>query len=167
MKKCIFSFLFATVLGLMLTIPAFATDGTNEPCMMDSCHIIYLEDGSYITTVLQEETSVASNLILRSTSLTKKGSKTVTYRDNNGDVCWEYILTGEFSVVEGTSVTCTNSTYTVNIYDSDWSFNNGSATKSVNVAYGVGTFKKKVLFITTKTVNIDISITCDVNGVLS
>lgn len=167
MKKRIFFILFATVLSLMLSVPTFATDGINDPCVMDSCHIIYLDDGSYITTELREEISDVSDSVLRSVSLTKKGSKTVTYYDNNGNISWKYILTGEFSVVEGMSAICTNSTYTENIYDNDWSFSNGSATKSVNVAYGVGTFKKKLLFITTKTVNIDISITCDANGNLS
>ncbi len=171
MKKRFFSLLFATVLGLMLTIPAFATDDFNEPLseplVVNSSPIIYLEDGSYITTELREEIFVVNDSVLRSESLTKKGSKTVTYRDSNGNVDWEYILSGEFAFVEGVSAICTNATYTVHIYNDDWSFSNGSATKSSNVAYGVGTFKKKLLFITTKTVNIDISITCDVNGNLS
>ena len=69
--------------------------------------------------------------------------------------------------MEGVSATCTNATYTQTINDGYWHFSDGNAYAENNVAHGLGTFKKKVLFITLKTYNIDISVTCDAYGNLS
>ena len=157
---------FVVILTFTFTVPTFAADGASE-LVDDSYSIIYLEDGSYITTVLHVEDTTADSMASRATTTTKKGSKTVSCKDSDGTVKWTYVLTGEFSVVQGVSATCTSATYTQTIYDDEWSFSNGAATKSGNVAYGVGTFKQKFLFITIETANIDISITCDVNGNLS
>lgn len=166
MKKRSLSFLFILVLVLALIVPTGAIDSTSDPSMT-TCETIYLEDGSYITTVLIEENTYEGDSLTRTTSLTKKGSKTVTCHSSEGHVRWEYTLTGNFTVVQGVSAVCTSASYTYTIYDSDWSFSNGSATKSSNVAYGAGTFKQKFLFITIETAIIDISITCDVKGNLS
>ena len=54
-----------------------------------------------------------------------------------------------------------------NIYDSSWTFSNGSATRSGNTAYGKGHYTKKVLFITTKNYDVDISVSCDKYGNIS
>ena len=130
--------------------------------------IVYLNNGSYITiTLIAKDISTLSLTSTDSATFTKAGNKVVTCRDKKGNLEWEYTLFAEFSVVENVSATCTSATYSQTIYASDWSFGNGNATKSGNTAYGVGTFKRKVLFVTVDTANIDISIFCDVNGNLS
>ncbi len=87
--------------------------------------------------------------------------------DKDGKLIWKYVLTGEYTVVDGVSSVCTNAYYTYTINDSKWSINDPSTSYSDNVAYGYCVFKKKVLFITTNTITVDISLTCDVNGVIS
>lgn len=167
MKKRILSLLF-TVLFIFTVAPSvFATNDIAWNAQTDT-EVVYLDNGSYLTiTLISQNSSPLSLTSSSSTSFVKTGSKVVDCRDKNGDLEWQYTLYSEFSVVEGTSATCTSATYTQTIYRDDWSFSNGNATKSGNTAYGVGTFKRKVLFITVDTVNIDISISCDVYGNLS
>ena len=95
------------------------------------------------------------------------GEKYATFEDSAGKVEWEYTLSAAFSYVSGSSSTCTSASYSKNIYDSSWSFSDGSATKSGNVATGKGKFVCKILFIPYKTYTIDLSITCDIYGKLS
>jgi hypothetical protein len=159
--------IFLTVVTLCTTVlPAYAAAPDSDISEYDNeSTVIYYDDGSYITIsaayVSQE------NISTRSTTNTVTGAKDVTFTDSSGNLEWKYTLSATFSVTYGSSVSCTKSTYTNNIYDSSWTFSNGSATKSGNAAYGIGHYTKKVLFITTKNYDIDISITCDKNGKIS
>lgn len=167
MKKRIFSILLTFLFVVTLAPSVFAANDI-ELDDQNTTEIVYLDNGSYITiTLITEDISPLSLASTDSTSFTKTGNKVVACNDKNGNLEWEYTLFAEFSVVEGISATCTSATYTQTIYANDWSFSNGNATKSGNTAYGVGTFKRKVLFVTTNTSNIDISISCDVYGNLS
>ncbi|MBQ8496624.1 MAG: hypothetical protein IJ489_04105 [Clostridia bacterium] len=167
MKKRIFSILLTFLLVFALTPSAFAANDI-ELDNKNTTEIIYLDNGSYITiTLITQDISPLSLESTNSTSFIKTGNKVVTCNDKNGNLEWEYTLFAEFSVVEGVSATCTSATYTHAIYNNDWSFSNGNATKSGNTAYGTGTFKEKFLFVTIHTANIDISISCDVYGNLS
>lgn len=161
MKK-VFAFCLAVIcLAVQFSLPVMAETTAVE----GQAQVIYFEDGSYLTispvTIIEETTNA------RATASTKTGAKDVTRTKSNGDLAWKYTLTATFSYVSGTSSTCTSASYTKNIYDTSWEFSNGSATKSGNVATGKGTFKDKVLFVTTQTQNINITITCDTYGNLT
>ena len=69
-----------------------------------------------------------------------------------------------FSVNVGVSATCTGCSYTYSIKDSSWHFDSATATKSGNSATATGTFYKKVLFVTAKTLTTSIKLICDKNG---
>lgn len=167
MKKHIFSILLTLFLVFTSMLSSFAASNV-IPNTSKSTATIYLNDGRYIVvTLITDDISSLSLNSRQSTSFTKIGNKFATCYDKNNNLEWKYTLSAEFSVVEGVSATCTNATYTQTIYASGWSFSNGNATKSGNTAYGAGTFKKKVLFVTTNTVNIDINISCDAYGNLS
>ena len=167
MKKRIFSILLTFLLVFTLTPSVFAANDI-ELDDKNTTEIVYLDNGCYIiTTLITQDISTLSLVSTNSNTFTKTGNKVVACHDKDGNLEWEYTLFAEFEVVEGVTATCTSATYTQTIYASDWSFSNGNATKSGNTAYGVGTFKRKVLFITVDTANIDISISCDVYGNLS
>ena len=68
---------------------------------------------------------------------------------------------------EGLSCACINSSYSTNIYKSTWSFSDGSSYYANNYARGLGIFKCKILFVTAQTVDIDVTLSCDVYGNLS
>ncbi len=118
----------------------------------------YLEDGSYIVTTLTQSASP------RATTYTKAGYKTVNFYNSDDELQWKYTLIGTFNVVEGSSATCIGSTYTYEIVDDSWHLTDHNNRYTMNIAYGEATFKKKVLFIVTKTENINASMGCDRNG---
>lgn len=124
----------------------------------------YFEDGSYIVYETLEQ---KIDVVLLSTSYSKTGKRHVTRYDSNNNVQWIYTLSAEYRIEEGISVTCTKADYSTTINNSSWTFSNGSATYSGNTAYGKGKFTHKVWFITTKTENIDIHLSCDSYGNLS
>lgn len=168
MKKGIWSIILAAVLLCSAVMPAYATIAEPAPTseiLEDGTTVVYYEDGSSLTispTYVIEENSSA-----RSSAQTVTGGKDVTCKDSDGNLEWKYTLSATFSYVPSISSTCTSAWYTKTIYDSHWSFSDGSATKSGNTAYGKGKFVKKVLFITGKTYDIDICMSCDKYGKLS
>lgn len=166
MKKTLLSILLTVALLCTAIIPAYATEPeqTSEQ-LDDGTTIIYYEDGSSLT--ISPIYDVQENNMARAGEQTVSGGRDATYKDSNGNLEWIYTLSATFSYVSGVSSTCTSASYTKTIYDSHWSFSDGSATKSGNTAYGKGKFVKKVLFVTGKTYDINISISCDKYGKLS
>lgn len=161
MKKTIILLFFIICIILTSSIPTFAVENTISE-LAEVTEITYFDDGSYIVSTI-----VTESMPFRTSSFTKCGHRVVSYYNESDELMWQYTLYGEFNVVSGVSAICTSSTYTQTIYGNRWSFSNGQATASGNSAYGIGTFTKKVLFVTTQTVDIDISINCDVYGNLS
>lgn len=160
MKK-ILAIIFTTILLISATIPAVYADidaNTLSSNYETTSITEYYEDGSYtITTIKQSATG-------RSTTYTKVGEKIVDLYNSDDELQWTYKLIGTFYVNEGVSVVCTESTYSSAIYEKSWSLTAHDNSYSNNIAYGTATYKKKVLFITTNTHNIDVSIGCDVYG---
>lgn len=160
MKKMI-SFVCAVVLlacGTMNVGALTETAPTTQVVVSET--VEYFEDGSYITTVITEEPTLAR-------ATTKTGSKTSTYKDADGDALWQFVVTGTFSVNTGVSATCTKASHTETIYNDSWSVASASATKSGNKAIGNATFEKEILFVTTDTVERTLTLVCSVNGALS
>lgn len=148
MKK-FFAFALA-VLCVCTALPATSV------CAEES--IERLEDGSYIVTTISYQGSRASN--------TRTGSKERTYYANDNTKLFSLTVKGTFKY-DGTSASCTSSTYSYNIYDSSWSLKSATATKSGATATAEGTFAKKVLGITTMTKSLTPTLTCDKDGNLS
>ena len=160
MKKIIAAL---TILCLFGTTPVFATN-TDDVAVCGEYEKIYLDDGGYIIITTTQYTD-DSGLSRATTSYSK--TKTATNYDSNDQVAWQYVLSCTFSVNEGVSATCTSATYTYDIYDTHWSFSDGNSYSSGNTGYGEGLFRRKILFITTSNVTIDLKLTCDVYGNIS
>ena len=101
------------------------------------------------------------------TTKTITGDKISTFTNASGELEWKYTLSATFSYVAGSSVNCTSASYDEEIYHTQWSFSNGAATKSGDTAIGTGKFTCKILFITVKTSNVNLSIVCDTYGNLA
>ncbi len=168
MKKIITVLLLLSIL-CAFSLPTYAAGAEGEETNIGNTQVVYFDDGSYVVTTLEVETigSGDSGIAPASTTQTIQGTRTAIWYSDDGDTEWEYILIGLYTVELGVSAVCTSASYTKTIYKSGWKFSDGSATAEGNVAYGGGVFKKKVLFITTKTATVDISITCDIYGNLS
>jgi len=163
MKKCLLSFVLAITILCVFSLPTYAAE-TISPTVQDAdgATVIYYEDGSSFT-ITPVRVDESANL-MRATAKTKSSSRDVYFTNAEGVMEWKYTLSATFSYVEGVSSTCTNASYTQTVYSGGWKFSDGAATKSGNVATGNGKYVKKILFITAKTYNIDIIISCDKYG---
>lgn len=167
MKKTLVVILLSISIMSTLVMPLFAYDAetqSSQSIVNTSTEYILLDDGGYIKI----ELVVSDSPQTRASTFTKTGSKFVTNYDSDDNIIWQYTLTGSFLVESGVSATCTDSTYSTVSNSISWTFSNCSATRSGNEAFGVGTVKRKTLLLfVVETVDIDISIKCDVNGQLS
>lgn len=155
---------FATFLIVILLLALSLMPISATPSDDVTSEIIYLENGDYIEI---SPIRITENKTRSTTALTASGERDVTYYDSNDEIEWQYVLTATFTYEPGVSATCTRATYSNTINDNNWTFSNGAATKSGNMAYGVGTYVKKILFITVETYDINIDIMCDTYGNLS
>lgn len=153
MKKKIVSLVLTTVLVLaLLPFSAGAVETSSRE------EIEYLSDGSYIITTIEESVSRASG--------NKVGTRTKAKYDSNDNLDWEIVLRGVFNYT-GTTSSCTASTISVNTYDSAYSKDSSSATRSGNTAYGTATIIQKVLGVTISKDTYNLTLSCDKDGNLS
>lgn len=162
--KSFTSIMLSVLLLFLLILPVNAETG--EPIAEtavyndDGSSIICFSDGSKLSISAVKTTDAPFSTCVTA----HRYSREATYSDAGGDLQWKYVLTGDFTYEYGKSSACINAYYTQEMYNSSWSFSDGEAIKSGNMAIGKGVYKLKMLFITVKTFNIDISLTCDVYG---
>lgn len=165
MKKILF--ILFLLLNLLLLLPEninIHAVSINQPTKIIFSNKIILENGDYI---IEEIVEITNSITTFSETYNKTGAKRVTKYDSNDNISWIYILNASFTITTDVSSQCTSATYSTTINDSNWKFSNGNAYYQNNIAYGTGVFKHKVLFITTQNYNIDLSLTCDLNGNLT
>lgn len=121
--------------------------------------VIYHEDGSYsIIEVERLDTTRATNKVT--------GSTYENYYSANGTLEWKAALRATFSYT-GSSATCTSvDSFTVTIYNSNWSVASKTTRKNGAVAYGDLTMKKTITG-GYQEVPVTVTLTCDKNGNLS
>lgn len=165
MKKLLSIALTTIILVSLFSFSASATTygGLAENEIIVSEITEYFEDGSSITTTI---TQVANQNQTRATK-TISGSKTATLKNADGDVLFKFKINGTFSVNVGVSATCTAVSCSASDFSAGWSLDSSSTSKSGNTAQATGIFKKKTLLITTQTREVNITLSCDANGVLS
>ncbi|MBE6810183.1 MAG: hypothetical protein E7521_03890 [Ruminococcaceae bacterium] len=160
MKK----FLSIILTTILLITPFSFTTSAENPEVIISETTKYFEDGSSITTTITQQTS---NIMPLSSTYNLTGSKTKTGKDSSGNVLYKFKITGTFLVNEGVSATCTAVSCSASDCNYGWELDSSTTSKSGNTAHATGVFKKKTLFITTQTIELPISLSCDKNGVLS
>ena len=155
---------FLTAVCLLISPVAAATAPQALDISADGTY--YLDDGSYIIT----ETTVlpAADGLSRAVSTVSR-SKTSTYYNSDNEPMCALKITGTFSVNNGVSVQCTKATANTYVYNDSWSVTDvttsrTSAAASTASATAKGNFVKKILFITTNTVPVTVTVTCDKYG---
>ncbi len=147
------------VIALLLVF-IFASSVMVMPCRatpQEDGEIVYLEDGSYLLiTTTSFTVSRSSNTI---------GCRRSVNRYSSDDVLqWTYTLEGIFRYTPGVEAVCTSATCSVDIINTKWTCSSKSATTSGATAIGEATMIYKILFITTTTVPVNLTITCDTYG---
>ena len=153
MKK-VLSFLFIVLIVFCVSINACASyDNTTT--------VEYFEDGSCIETTI-----VVKEYISTYATQVKKVAKSISYKDEDGIVCWKATLTATFRYT-GSSATCTESDVTYTVSNSKWKITSATASKSGNTATADVTAKRYTLGIPVETLNRTITMTCSANGTVS
>lgn len=125
----------------------------------DHNSIIYLDNGYYIVVTIDDQNSISTY------SSTKNASKTYSgYHE--GNLLWQFTLTGNFQY-DGTTSKCLNVSYSTANIASGWRLDNYAIWVDGNKAKSEAVFKKKLLFIDVDTKECNITITCDKNGKIS
>lgn len=158
MKKLI-SYLLTFTLLFSFSATAFALSPSTQS---EQIEYEYLEDGSYIVTIITENNNSDISLL----STTKTGSKKSVYYNSDNEAMWSITVTGTFTYGDGTSK-CTSSSVTTESYNSTWKISDKSATKSGNKASASCTAKQYIGILVGKTVNKTITLTCSSTGTLS
>lgn len=145
--------LLCAVLISVLPAPAFAAD--SSPSNLSTVHF---DDGSYLEKYISENSARATN--------SKSGTATYNYRDSDGTLMWQAVLSGTFTYTGSTS-TCTSASCSVTIYNSNWYQISKSTSRSGNTATTQLTMGQKVLGVTISKPSYTLTLSCDANGNLS
>lgn len=121
-----------------------------------SVDVVYLEDGSCLTT----ELVVYGSPVTRASG-TISGQKITTYSNAFGVEQWSLTVIGTFTY-NGSTAAATSASYNYQIYNSDWSVNSAGARCSGNKAIAEGTFSGGVF-----TRSATVTLSCSADGVLS
>jgi len=154
---CMFLFVWLMSYGFAASAD---TGDEGENLLLIGETAIQEEDGSEILIQVYEEPT-----LLRAGG-SKSGQKSYTAKNSSGQVQWKFTVKGSFTYT-GSSATCTSSSYTSSISNSEWSLKSASASKSGNKATATGTYIRKLLGITVDTKTVAPSLSCDKNGNLS
>lgn len=164
MKKIMMTLM---VMLVLFSSNVYAFEGESL-ALNDNVSYEYFDDGSYIKTVTWcDENAQIQTGTRASDDYTVTGGRDVLYYDGDGNLDWKVTIVGVFLIVPSNvnlSGYCQEATLNHYIYDSSWHIYNKTATAITNNACGTCTMKRKFLGITTKTVDVDIYVTCDSYG---
>lgn len=161
MVKKITSILLSLILLTGLSLTSFASNYDENQEAIQT--IEYFEDGSSLEIILRAEP-----VLTRSNSFNAYGTKTLTFRDNDGNVIWEVNFKATFNVNQGVSATCTAASFeTPRIYDSNWKYITNTTSKNGNKASGTITMRKYFMGLPVRTETPTTTITCDIYGKLT
>ena len=162
MKKVILlcmlcAILITSTLSIQAVTPAdvIATDTAADRV------ITILENGDYIVETLYVYEDASHT---RSTTQSKLAKKDFVYFNEDDEALFSFTLEALFEIEIGVSAACTSTGYSYSVYDSAWERDTASHWYQGNTAYAEAVFKRKILFVTTSTVEFDLHISCDVQG---
>ena len=116
-----------------------------------------IADGTPVTVTLY-----ASTVRTRGGSYQISGHKDYTYGSD-----WTFTVHGTFKVNQGSSVSCTASSYGTSISNTSWRCTSGSATHSGATATARGTMTRYAMGVAVQTEYPSVSVSCDKYGNLS
>ncbi len=146
--------LLAVVLVLCAAMGGFAALAQGPEYKMISQTREYLADGTPVTVTLY-----AGTVRTRGGSYTQIGKKDYTYGSD-----WTFTVYGTFQVNQGSSVSCTASSYGTSIGNASWRCMGGSATRSGATATARGTMTRYAVGVAVQTVYPSVSVSCDKSG---
>ncbi|MCD7892874.1 MAG: hypothetical protein LUG60_04145 [Erysipelotrichaceae bacterium] len=150
MKKIIAILLSTMFMLLSISTPVMAKDF--------GVTIEYLDNGMIVETQITESNYYSTT--------TKTGSKVRKYKDSDGNVLFTVKVSGTFKY-DGSTCTCTKSSVTTSVVNSNWKITDSSASKSGSTATATATAKRYMLGVVVETQSVTIKLKCSASGSLS
>ncbi len=165
MKKTI---VFLLLLSILVAMPINVLAAAPLNSSSDNASYQYFEDGSYTVTTLTLTVidDGVTTCGAEPESYNLQAKQDVSYHDANNNLDWVVTITAVFLVCPACAVSgmCQSSELSANIYDTSWGMYNVDERCMSNNAYGACSMKDKFLGITTMTVNVEFTLTCDRYG---
>ena len=163
MKKIYLCVLIIISIIFSMSVPALSYFEKKDPFIsVDGSKVFCFDDGSSLSITAPKV--VFSGYDSEKTLHTKTVQIDASFTDSNGEYEWLYTLTCVFSYEYGVSSTCSIASYSQAIYKGNWTFSNGAASASGNRGTGTGLYERKVLFITVQSINVLLTMACDIYG---
>lgn len=168
MKRRILALTLVLCSVFAFILPAYAaTPATRTATMEDGSTVIYDDEGYLVISPVRVE-EVTAPLAARSGELLlTHGSREAIRYSSSDEVEWRFTVTGNFQYVYGESAECINGFYQTEVNNNNWTMSDKYARPTDNKIVGGCICTYKWLFITTDTVEVCLTITCDVYGNLS
>ena len=167
MKKII---LFVVLVSILITVPANVFAAQPIRVMDSDAQYQFFDDGSYLVTTL--DVVILDEISTRGAepeSYNLQAKQSVEYYDAYNNLDWVVTITAIFLVCPtcAQSGMCQSSELSAKIYDTSWGMYDVDERCLSNNAYATCNMKDKILGITTMTVNVEFTLTCDRYGNIS
>ena len=140
---------------MLLSISVFPVTAVEEKTTQT---VEYLEDGSYIVTIIEETVTHGARMN------TTVGNKTRNCYSANDVLQWKMTVTGEFQY-DGTTSSCTYASGVITVSNtSQWEATSESAAVGDTTAYYSVTFARWLLGVVVERPTYGVSISCDPDG---
>ena len=163
----VFSFLFCFPFSLVNAQAADEDDSSDSSYFFDGTN--YWQIQEIHSETIHSEDSVSGHLeiwmipVETESPASLTATKTLSYQDSKGNVCWEASLAASFTY-DGITSTCTDSSLSFTSCDSAYSLSSSSTSHSENQAYSSYSVTCRLLGIPVKTTHHTLLLTCDPNG---
>ena len=154
--KRFYCLILCLILSVSFNVTTLAADSTESSTIIE-----VLDDGSYIETTIETDTSI--NLFAATS--TKTGRKTIAHKEKSGRILWSVTVNGKFSY-NGTSAKCTSSTISTSCPISSWKLSNKSASRSGATATASAVARRYKNGSVAETLKRSVSLTCSNTGKL-
>jgi len=145
--------LLCSIFTLSNPLTVFASSDDNSIISIE-----YLTDGNYIETKIESFGNARSTI--------KNASKTVTYKNEDGDSLWYAKVTANF-YFDGKTSSCTSSSASAGTYVDGWEILSKSSSRTGNTGSATVTAGCYMAGFLIKRVPITVTLSCDKNGNLS
>ena len=158
------SILLITIIILFtsnIAVEAYDVSG-DHVVFSDGSKVFYFDDGSRL--VITAPKILFEGVDQSKSQQSKTTQASYSFQNTSGETEWIYTLTCTFSYEYGVSSVCTDAHYDQTIYKGNWTFSNGATSISGNRGSGTGLYTEKFLFITIRSINVSLTMACDIYG---
>lgn len=155
MKRIRKLFFLIVILSLLVNHPLSVMANSNNTSNVTK---EFLDDGSYFEITIESNDNQRTSI--------KNASKTLTYKNSNGEALWYAKVIANF-YYDGTTSSCTSSSASSGTYVSGWKILSSSSSRTGNTASATVTAGIYYVGVLVDSITVKVLLSCDKNGNLS